>query len=92
MTRQKGQVGATLKRLFWISAGLGFIAVGLFRERSNGEPLALWRRLLVIAVGLFLVYCGSMYYLPKHRKLRAEQDRMLNESDSKQPTTAGLVR
>jgi hypothetical protein len=81
MAKQKPQVGPTLKRLFWICAGLALIVLGVLRQNINGEALALWRRLLVIAGGLFFLYCDSMYYFPKYRRRRGELDRVLDETE-----------
>ncbi|MGD1091400.1 MAG: hypothetical protein ABSB35_05320 [Bryobacteraceae bacterium] len=82
MAPERLQIGATLTRAVYVCVGLAAIAVGLIGRGVNSDELSLWRRAGMIAGGLFFVYCGSMYYFPRYRKMRAELDRVLDE-DSK---------
>jgi hypothetical protein len=80
MVRRKIQIRETLTRLFGLGAGLMLVTLGLIgRKNTTGEQLVLWKRAIVIAMGTFCLYCGAMYYFPKHRKMRAALDQELDQ-------------
>jgi hypothetical protein len=57
------------------------MVVGFSGWNPAGVVVAFWRRALANVAGLFLVYCGSMYYLPWNRRKRVELDRHLDETE-----------
>jgi hypothetical protein len=73
---------ATLRRFFWLSVGIVFIAIGLIGIGPAHAQLSPSRRVIAGVAGLFFVYCGSLYYLPKYRKRREELDKELDELEA----------
>jgi hypothetical protein len=75
VARSKIRFRETLLRLFGLCGGLGLVVLGLIGRNAAGDKVQLWRRGAVIAGGLFFLYCGSMYYWPKYRRVREQLDR-----------------
>ncbi len=75
------QVRDTLLRIFWGCVGIAFLSLALIGRDPHGHEVSLWRRAVVFAGGLFFLYVGLMYYLPKYRKQRAELDRFIEEAE-----------
>jgi len=73
-----------IKRLAYACVAIGLIALALFRRSIGGFPIPMWRRVLVLAGGLFFLYVATMYYFPKYRKRRAELDALLDEAEKEE--------
>jgi uncharacterized membrane protein YuzA (DUF378 family) len=73
---------ATLKRLFYILLGLAAALLGSFHPTIQGHTMPTWRAALVVLVGLFYVYVGTMYYFPSNRRKRKELDRLMDDAES----------
>jgi Flp pilus assembly protein TadB len=71
----------TVKRWMYMVLGLGLVCLGTFMRTINGFPIEMWRRVAVIAGGLFFCYCGVMYYLPRHRRRREELNDLLDGAE-----------
>jgi uncharacterized membrane protein YuzA (DUF378 family) len=80
-SRLKTDVRGTFTRLFYILIGLVSAWFGLFVHTVQGHSLPPWRRVLIVLVGVFWVYCGSLYYFPSNRRKRAELNRLLDEAE-----------
>ena len=73
-----------IKRFTYACIGIAFIGLGIFRRSMDGSPIPQWRRLLVIAGGLFFLYVATMYYFPKYSRRRAELDALLDEAEKEE--------
>ncbi|MBV9302028.1 MAG: hypothetical protein JOY62_01940 [Acidobacteriaceae bacterium] len=69
-----------MKRVIYIAIGLVLIGLGAFTRTINGSQIQPWRRVLLISGGLFVFYCGVMYYLPRYRRRRQELNDFLNDA------------
>ena len=67
----------TALSIFCFCAGIVLVVVAL--AKTMPLPYPIWRRLAVLAIGLFFIYCGSMYYFPKNRQLREELKQDLDQ-------------
>jgi hypothetical protein len=45
----------TLKRGIYMTVGVAFLCLGSFMRTINGSPIQAWRRVVLIAVGLFFL-------------------------------------
>jgi hypothetical protein len=63
-----------IKRLLWVGIGVGFMLLALWADYVS--PL---RRVMIMVCGLFFLYCGVMYYLPRYRRKREELDKLIDE-------------
>ncbi len=72
---------AAMERFLYLCAGALSIGFGIFRNSTSSDAFPMWKRALVIASGLFLAYCGSMYYFPRNRRRRERLDAFLNEEE-----------
>lgn len=69
------------RRVLYVVIGIGFVVFGTVGEDAHRTALPPSRRLVIIAGGLFFVYIGSMYYLPKNRRKRESLRRLLEEAE-----------
>lgn len=70
--------GAT-KRALLVTAGLAGVVIAILGRSPWTPQVSMWRRFLAFGLGLFLAYCGAMYYLPKYRRMRREHSQDDNE-------------
>ena len=80
-SRLKTDVRGMLTRFFYILIGLVIVGFGVFEHTLQGHSVAPWRRALIVLVGAFMVYCGSLYYFSGNRQKRAELKRLLDEAE-----------
>jgi sulfite exporter TauE/SafE len=71
-----------VKRIAYACFGIGLSALGIFREMNDSDAVSASTHLVVIAGGLFFIYVGLLYYLPKNRRRRAELNSFLTEAEN----------
>jgi sulfite exporter TauE/SafE len=79
-----------VKRSAYACLGIALSVLGISREMNDSDAVSASSHLMVIAGGLFFVYSGLSYYLPKNRRRRAELDALLTEAENAEREQAEL--